>query len=262
MTAACAQTDQVLHQLLSETRADVGAASTSPLPPLPPILASTDHPAALTSLAALEATLESATRSSHLELSNAKIVAGFARYLVGEFDRALDDLARADLEPPLPRSGGPVELYDLTLRVLGNAVRGELSHPEKKRRVLNNESAGFSLERLNAPLAQAREAYRVASRQYDVAVETISKSTQTPGARDDVSLHRIGETILWRLCHLDLAISCALSLSLSLDSLSNSGLEFSARRISLTLLTSPTFDNHPSLARNNPLRLTLLLARS
>jgi transcriptional regulator NrdR family protein len=66
---------------------------------------------------------------------------------------------------------------------------------------------GFSFERLEYPLSQAREAYRIASRQYDQAVEIISKSTKTLGAKDDVSLHRIGETVLYRLCNIDSSIS-------------------------------------------------------
>ncbi|GAA5969963.1 hypothetical protein JCM3765_002325 [Sporobolomyces pararoseus] len=191
LTASAAQTDQVLHSLLLKTPATASEAAertekSSSLPPLPPILSPSHQPAALTSLAALQASLHS-NQSSLLEQTSARIVLSFGKYLVGEFEEALSGLQGVDLEPP--RSGGPVELYDLTLRVLGNAVRG------------------FCIERLGQPLQEAREAYRIASRQYDQAVETISKSTSTLGARDDVSLHRIGETVLWRLCHLDLSIS-------------------------------------------------------
>lgn len=60
-----------------------------------------------------------------IEITSAKIVASFGKYLVGEFKGALKGLIDVDLDPP--RNGGPVELYDLTLRVLGHAVRGKFS---------------------------------------------------------------------------------------------------------------------------------------
>ncbi|GAA5915327.1 uncharacterized protein JCM6883_002403 [Sporobolomyces salmoneus] len=186
LTAATAQTDQLIHTLLSKTPAPPALAANEQLPPLPPILPSSSHPALLTSLASLTATNNSST-STQLEIVNAKIVTSFGKYLVGESRESLRELEGVELE--MPRSGGPVELYDLTLRVLGHAVRG------------------LSLERLNAPLVEARDSYRLASRQYEQAVETISKSTNVNGATEDVSLHRIGETVLWRLCHIDGVIS-------------------------------------------------------
>ncbi|GAA5875681.1 hypothetical protein JCM16303_003953 [Sporobolomyces ruberrimus] len=193
LTASTAQTDQILHSLLLETRAppELSIQSASHLPPLPPILSSESHQStALTSLSSLESTLHSSTNQSNdVELTSAKIVVGFGKYLVGDFQESLRVLDGAGGKINLETPRSEFELYDLTLRVLGNAVRG------------------FCLERLEYPLNDAREAYKVASRIYEQSVETISKSTKTLGAKEDVSLHRIGETVLWRLCHIDQNIS-------------------------------------------------------
>lgn len=223
MTASTAQTDQILHSLLLETRAppELSIQSASHLPPLPPILSSESHQStALTSLSSLESTLHSSTNQSNdVELTSAKIVVGFGKYLVGDFQESLRVLDGAGGKINLETPRSEFELYDLTLRVLGNAVRGKRklsvnlnrSLPRDDRTDLNPNGRflyqGFCLERLEYPLNDAREAYKVASRIYEQSVETISKSTKTLGAKEDVSLHRIGETVLWRLCHIDQNIS-------------------------------------------------------
>jgi len=66
--------------------------------------------------------------------------------------------------------------------------------------------AGFALEQLGRPLNEAREFYKLAARTYEQAIEQLSRSGKE-GTRDDVSLHRIGETVLFRLCAVDNQIS-------------------------------------------------------
>lgn len=64
-------------------------------------------------------------QSNDVETTSGKIVLGFGKYLVGDFQESLRilDGAGGKINLETPRSG--FELYDLTLRVLGNAVRGK-----------------------------------------------------------------------------------------------------------------------------------------
>ncbi|GAA6023866.1 hypothetical protein JCM11491_003297 [Sporobolomyces phaffii] len=200
VTASAAQTDQVLHSLLAQTPAAArDGDGRRRLPPLPPVLPDSLRPAALTALVALHPALElestTATTTRTTELVSARVVYSFGKYLVGDFSAALTTLAAVpDLD-----SSSVGEPYDWTLRVLGHAVRG------------------FCFERSEYPLVQARESYRAAAKLYELAVERIAPRRRPrsggPPARDDddddddVSLHRIGETALARLCAIDLVAS-------------------------------------------------------
>ncbi|GAA5942233.1 uncharacterized protein JCM15063_002943 [Sporobolomyces koalae] len=169
LTASTAQTDQILHRLLSQTPT---MSSGADLGPLPPILPASLHPQALTAVAALEGQPRT---GSPTEVENAQIVASFGRYLMGQDEQVVRTLESIDLV----RSLSTGEAYDLTLRVLGFAIRG------------------FSLEKLAYPFDQVRETYRLAAKQYDQAID--SQLT----TKDDVSLFRIGDTVLSRLCRFD-----------------------------------------------------------
>ncbi|SGY34748.1 BQ5605_C002g01676 [Microbotryum silenes-dioicae] len=182
ITAATAQTDQLLHSLLARAAA---ASSYSPstshaldnpgqVPAWPPLVRIDDRPDILASLAALEAALRH-SQGKDVERNSAAIVSAYGLYSVGEFDRAANELKQVDKGLP---SAGDFEAYDLTLRVLANATEG------------------FALERLGKD-DDAIAAYTRAAKIYDDACAVLS-ARNSP--MDDVELHVVGEAALYRLC--------------------------------------------------------------
>ena len=79
-----------------------------------------------------------------------------------------------------------------------------------------SDLTGFALEQLGRPLNEARECYKLAARSHEQAIEQLSRGGAEEGTRDDVSLHRIGETVLFRLCAVDNQISYDLFLTFRL----------------------------------------------
>ncbi|SCZ90370.1 BZ3500_MvSof-1268-A1-R1_Chr1-3g01947 [Microbotryum saponariae] len=182
ITAATAQTDQLLHSLLARAAA---ASSYSPstshaldnpgqAPAWPPLVRIDDRPDILASLAALEAALRQ-SQGKDVERNSAAIVSAYGLYSVGEFDRAANELKQVDKGLP---SAGDFEAYDLTLRVLANATEG------------------FALERLGKD-DEAIAAYTRAAKIYEDACAVLS-ARNSP--MDDVELHGVGEAALYRLC--------------------------------------------------------------
>ncbi|GAA5895475.1 hypothetical protein JCM5296_006778 [Sporobolomyces johnsonii] len=179
VTAAAAHAEQTLHACRSNAPPSPASPSSAKdefaLPRLPSLIPSSDLPPALTALEALETTLKQSTSSSEIELSSAKAVLAYGKYAVGEMEEALRVLQTVDRECP---KGDGWEGYDLTLRVLANAVEG------------------FAAERLSR-LDQAQAAYQRAARVYDEALDLLARRG---GTKDDLQLHRVGETALYRLC--------------------------------------------------------------
>ncbi|SCV68439.1 BQ2448_560 [Microbotryum intermedium] len=182
ITAATAQTDQLLHSLLARAAA---ASSYSPstshaldnpgqAPAWPPLVRIDDRPDILASLAALEAALRH-NQGKEVERNSAAIVSAYGLYSVGEFDRAVNELRQVDKGLP---SGGDFEAYDLTLSVLANATEG------------------FAHERLGK-VDEAIAAYTRAAKVYEDACAVLS-ARNSP--LDDVELHVVGEAALYRLC--------------------------------------------------------------
>jgi len=142
-------------------------------------------------------------------VENARIVLGFGSYVVGQFEGCLTSLQGGVGDGNVAVEEG----YDWTLRVLGNAVKGEFSLKFSTSDLSFSHATdvielllGFSIEQLGKPLQEARECYRLALRAYEQAIDHLGNSSNG-GTRDDVSLHRIGETVLYRLCNLDNLIS-------------------------------------------------------
>ncbi|GAA5964258.1 hypothetical protein JCM21900_001805 [Sporobolomyces salmonicolor] len=179
VTAAAAHAEQTVHACRSNALPSPvslpSAKGDFALSRLPSLIPPSDLPPALTALEALETTLKQSSSSSEIELSSAKAVLAYGKYAVGEMEEALRILDTVDKECP---KGDGWEGYDLSLRVLASAVEG------------------FAAEQLSRP-DQAQAAYQRAARVYDEALDLLARSG---GTKDDLQLHRVGETALYRLC--------------------------------------------------------------
>ncbi|CEQ42169.1 SPOSA6832_03951, partial [Sporobolomyces salmonicolor] len=188
-TAAAAHAEQIVHACRSNALPSPvslpSAKGDFALPRLPSLIPPSDLPPALTALEALETTLKQSSSSSEIELSSAKAVLAYGKYAVGEMEEALRILDTVDKECP---KGDGWEGYDLSLRVLASAVEGARSPSQGL--------ASFAAEQLSRR-DQAQAAYQRAARVYDEALDLLARSG---GTKDDLQLHRVGETALYRLC--------------------------------------------------------------
>lgn len=123
VTAATAATEQTLWTLLAKAPTP-SRRTADPSLPLPPHIAPANVPAATESLSELRNSLKT-LQGTPTEVDSARIVLAFGDWAVGNPDQALADLA-AVTDRGLPRAGVPSEGYDMTLRVLGCAVEGEI----------------------------------------------------------------------------------------------------------------------------------------
>ncbi|GAA6061919.1 hypothetical protein JCM10212_000544 [Sporobolomyces blumeae] len=193
LTAQAALVERLIRAVLpysvvSEATTSTGQAPPRTLPPLPPLLPSPSQPAVLSALDALEDQVTSNSSKADSERDSAKVVLAYGRYVTGRPQlglEVLDGISRIEREP----AGEAGEAYDLTLRVFEHFVRG------------------VCLESLQRPLDEVRQAYRLASQAYEAALESLAAPSKPNAAKDDLELHRVGETALYRLCSVDRVIS-------------------------------------------------------
>lgn len=208
VTAATAATERTLWTLLAKAPAPLRRTA-NPSLPLPPQIAPADLPAATESLSDLRNSLKT-LQGTTTEIDSAQIVLAFGDWAVGNPDQALADLA-AVTDRGLPRAGVPSEGYDMTLRVLGYAVEGELSLSSRTSQesanggvILARSDPGYALEG-SGRTGDALAAYLQAGELYEAAIAALS--TMPDRDDNDISLHRIGGDVLMRVALMTRALA-------------------------------------------------------
>lgn len=208
VTAATAATERTLWTLLAKAPAPLRRTA-NPSLPLPPQIAPADLPAATESLSDLRNSLKT-LQGTTTEIDSAQIVLAFGDWGVGNPDQALADLA-AVTDRGLPRAGVPSEGYDMTLRVLGYAVEGELSLSSRTSQesanggvILARSDPGYALEG-SGRTGDALAAYLQAGELYEAAIAALS--TMPDRDDNDISLHRIGGDVLMRVALMTRALA-------------------------------------------------------